>query len=123
MMELIPDLPDHVVGVKATGHITAEDYEQVLIPAVEEKLKTNKKINFIYHVDENFERFAPGAMWSDAKTGFAHLADWNRVAAVTDVEWLRKMIAAFGFFWSGHIRVFRNTEYDQALEWVSEPIE
>ena len=123
MMELIPDLPDHVVGVKATGRVTAEDYEQVLVPAIEEKLRDHEKINLIYRVDEHFESFSPGAMWDDAKTGLSHLAAWNRVAGVTDLDWLRKVLEAFGFFWRGHIRVFPNAEYDQALAWVSEPIE
>ena len=35
MLSLIEDLPAGVVGIEAGGKVTAEDYEQVLIPAVE----------------------------------------------------------------------------------------
>ena len=123
MMELIPNLPDHVVGVKATGRITADDYEQVLIPALEEKLRDHKKINLLYWIDEGFESFAPGAMWDDAKAGLGHLGAWGRVACVADVEWIRKAVGAFGFFWRGHIRIFTNGELKKARAWVCEPIE
>ena len=49
MIERIPDLPDHVLGFSAKGKVTAEDYEKVLIPAVEKELKENKKIRFLYN--------------------------------------------------------------------------
>ena len=42
MLKLIEDLPVNVLGVTAEGKITGEDYEKVLIPALEEKLKVYK---------------------------------------------------------------------------------
>ena len=35
MLTLIEDLPQDVVGVEAHGKVTAEDYERVLVPAVD----------------------------------------------------------------------------------------
>jgi hypothetical protein len=35
MLTLIADLPKDVVGVEAHGKVTADDYERVLIPAVD----------------------------------------------------------------------------------------
>ena len=32
MFETIDRLPDHVVGIKVTGKITADDYQQILTP-------------------------------------------------------------------------------------------
>jgi len=123
MMELIPNLPDHVVGVKATGRVTAADYEQVLIPAIEETLRSHKKVNCLYQIDEAFEGFDAGAVWDDTKTGLAHLFSWGRVACVTDVEWIRKAAKAFGFFWHGHVRVFSNNEFEEAVDWIKENLE
>ena len=39
MIELIPDLPENVLGFSAKGEVTVEDYETVLIPAVEARIK------------------------------------------------------------------------------------
>jgi hypothetical protein len=35
VLRLIEDLPEGIVGVEARGTVTAEDYERVLVPAVE----------------------------------------------------------------------------------------
>ena len=43
MLEPITGLPDNALGFTAVGDVTAEDYETILIPAVEEKLKTEEK--------------------------------------------------------------------------------
>ena len=43
MLKIMNDLPANVLGVSAEGKITGADYETILIPAVEEKLKANKK--------------------------------------------------------------------------------
>jgi len=120
MMELLPNLPDHVLGIKATGRVTAADYEQVLIPAIEEKLHHQKKVHCLYQIDENFEGFETGALWDDAKTGLTHLFSWGRIACVTDVDWIRKTAKAFGFLWHGHIRVFTNAELEMAIDWIKE---
>ena len=34
MMKLLAHLPDHIVGVSASGQIDAKDYETVLIPGI-----------------------------------------------------------------------------------------
>ncbi len=37
MLKVLTDLPDHILAVSAVGKITADDYEKVLMPMVEEK--------------------------------------------------------------------------------------
>ena len=69
MMKLIPDLPANVVGLIASGHVTADDYERVAIPAVEAALKAHPRIRMLYQVPADFDGFAPGAVWDDVKTG------------------------------------------------------
>ena len=54
MIEVIPDLPDHVIGIAAKGKVTGADYESVIIPLVEERLKTHPKINLLYHIGSEF---------------------------------------------------------------------
>ncbi len=114
------DLPDNVLGLRATGKVTGADYESTLIPAVEAKLKDHRKIRLVYNLAEGFENFDAAAMWQDAKVGLGHLTNWERIAVVTDVEWCRKMTKAFGFLMPGHVKVFSNDELGAAVEWASE---
>ena len=39
MLHILKDFPDNVVAAKASGQVTGKDYENVMIPAVEEALK------------------------------------------------------------------------------------
>lgn len=120
MVEPIPNLPDNVLGFKAIGRVTSEDYETVLIPAVETKLAENEKVRLLYYLGEDFEGFEAGAMWDDAKVGMRHFTAWERIAMVTDIEWIRVSLKIFGFVMPGQVRVFNNEELPSAIQWLSE---
>ena len=57
--------PENVLGVSGEGKITGTDYETVLMPAIEEKFKTNKKIRMIYLLGSKFSGFDFTAMLGD----------------------------------------------------------
>lgn len=119
MIERLTGLPDYVIGFSAHGKVTAEDYAQHIVPAVEQALQKHEKVRLLYHLGEGFDGFEAGALWEDAKVGLSHLAAWERIALVTDVDWLRTATKAFGFAMPGEVRVFANTEMGSALDWLS----
>ncbi len=120
MIKKIPDLPDNALGFTAKGTVTANDYESIIIPAVEELFSRQGKIRFLYHLGEEFTRFEAGAMWDDTKLGMKHFTGWERMAVVSDIEWIRTAIKIFGFGIPGHVRVFHNSELAEAIQWISE---
>ena len=73
MLKILEGLPNNVLGVSGEGKITGKDYETVLIPAIAEKLKANKKLRMLYHLGINFTGFDLSAMLDDAKMGMKHL--------------------------------------------------
>jgi hypothetical protein len=90
MVEKMEGLPDRVIGYSAKGTVTRGDYEQVIIPAIEEAFTKFREVRFLYCLGEDFSGFETAAMWEDAKIGLKHLGFWDRVAVVTDVEWIRR---------------------------------
>jgi len=118
-MDPISGLPDNVLGFTARGKVTAEDYEKVVIPAVEKKLVKHSKLRLIYHMGEEFEGYEAGAMWDDAKVDIGHFMSWEKIAIVTDIEWIRVMGRVFGFTIVRQVRLFHNKELQDAVEWVS----
>jgi len=74
MIEQIPNLPAGTLGFRATGTVTAADYESVLVPDIEAAFAVNRKLRLLYHVAPGFESFQAGAMWDDAKLGFRHFS-------------------------------------------------
>ena len=120
MLKLIEGLPVNVLGVTAEGKITGEDYENVLIPLIEEKLKANKTINMLYHLGNTFDGFSLGAMLDDAKIGIKHLSVWDKIAIVSDHEMINAMIRFFGHLIPCELRIFKNAEIEDARKWIIE---
>jgi len=125
MLELIEGLPENALGFTAKGNVSAKDYETVLIPAVQEKLKHHDKVRLLYHLGDEFEKFELGAMWDDAKVGLAHITEWEKIAIVTDVNWIQQAGKIFGFAIetmsvTGDVKIFHNSELKDAIKWISE---
>jgi hypothetical protein len=120
MIELLPDLPDHVVGIVASGQVTASDYETVLVPAIEAKLAGHGKLRILYQLGPAFTGFTVGAMWDDLKLGVAHLKAWEKVAVVTDVDWIANATRLFGFAMPCPVKAFSNEKIAEAALWVDE---
>jgi hypothetical protein len=119
MLEPIPDLPGNVAGFTARGKVTGEDYEKVLIPIIEEKLEDHSKIRLLYHLDEGVTGMDAAAMWDDAKVGIKHLSSWEKIAIVTDIDWIRNAVRLFGFAMPGPVKTFRNRDLPKAVDWIT----
>lgn len=121
MIEQMQGLPAGTLGFRAIGQVTADDYARIIVPDVEAAFALNRKLRLLYHIGPEFTGFDPGAMWDDAKLGMRHLSGWDRVALVTDVQWLRMTATAMGFAIPAEFRLFGNAELAQAIGWISEP--
>ncbi len=113
------DLPPHVVGFRATGKVTKEDYEKVLMPSVDFQSKTFKKINFILWLDTDVSNYTFGAWVDDALVGWKHLTHWNRVAIVSNRDIIKKITDIFGHLVPGEYKGFKTTELEEAKNWVA----
>jgi SpoIIAA-like len=118
MIELLQGFPEGVVAVAAKGRVTRKDYDDVLIPAVEAAFKGREKVRCYYELGTGFSGMDAGAMWEDFRVGIGHLAGWERIAVVTDVEWIRLAIGAFRFLVPGEIRVFPVADAAEARRWI-----
>lgn len=118
MVEPIPNLPDNVLGYTAKGRVTARDYTEVIMPAVEALFARHGTVRFLYHLGTEFSGFEAGAMWDDLKLGVQHLGDWERMALVSDVEWVRAAVRFFSLVTSDRIRLFHNRELAEAMRWI-----
>ncbi len=119
MLKIMNNLPDNVLGITAEGKITGKDYETLLIPALEEKLKVNKKIRMIYQLGNDFTGFDLGAMLDDAKMGLKHISAWDRIALVSDHEMINSFAKFFGYLMTCELRIFKNAELEEAKIWIA----
>ena len=120
MIEVLPDFPDSVIGLRCTDHVTRQDYEAVLIPTLNTAFKEQKTLRAYCEI-VGFSGMSPGALWDDVKVGMEHLADWERVAIVTDTDWISHTTKLFAFLFPGEVRVFSLSDAEKAREWIVGP--
>lgn len=119
MIITIPETPDNIVALKATGEITKEDYENVVLPQIEAKLNQFGELNCVVYLDTDLSNFTLGAWFQDALLGLKNLTNWNRVAVVTDTLSIRNTIAAFSVVMPGEYETFPVEDLANAIYWCA----
>jgi hypothetical protein len=118
MIEQLSGFPGNVVACVCKGRVTKADYDTVLVPAVAEALRTHDKIRLYYETAGDFFGIDAAAAWEDFKVGMEHLTRWERVAVVSDVEWIRQAVRLFGFLIPGPTKLFARSDAAQARDWI-----
>lgn len=121
MIEILTDMPAGVLGFRASGKVTAEDYQDVLAPAVEGALLNYPKLRLYYDIAPDFESYEFAAMWEDAKIGLRHLTAWRRIAVVCDLNWLKLTMRGFGWLVPCPFRIYPRERMAEARDWISDP--
>jgi hypothetical protein len=117
MMQELTDLAAGVIGFEASGKLRAEDYRDVLLPAIE-RAAASGDLRIVI-VIRDFDGLTPGALWQDLKMGIEHMRGWKRIALVTDIEWMIHMTSMFGWMTPGEVKHFPLAELEAATSWAA----
>jgi hypothetical protein len=115
MIQIIEGLPDNVVGILAKGRVTNADCDKILKPTMENSLKRHDKVRLYYEIGCRF----PGAAWEDLRLDIDHLPQWERVAVITDVAWIRHTVNALRFVLGSEVRVYTTSQAPEGLAWIT----
>jgi len=119
MIQIIENAPQHVVAFRASGEVTKEDYERVVVPEVDRLVTNTNELNFLLQLDTDLANFTAGAWMQDALVGLKNITKWHRAAIVTDSERIISVTNAFSYLVPGEFKGFTKAEYDEAVTWVS----
>lgn len=119
MIEPLDDMPAGTLGFRAVGTVEPDDYKTVLTPAVESTIAEHHKVNLVYVIGDDFDRYSLGAMWQDTLLGFHKPSVWGRIAFVTNHDWLAHAGAIFAPITPGELKVFPLERQDEAVAWVA----
>ncbi|MBW8183902.1 MULTISPECIES: STAS/SEC14 domain-containing protein [Shewanella] len=120
MLELLNGFDHDTVAIRATGVVTGKDYDQQLMPVIEDKLKDHASIKLWYEFDDKFEGVTVGTLWDDAKIGLFHLNDFYRVAIITDSQLVAGMANTLAYMIPCPVKVFARSEASEATHWMKE---
>jgi hypothetical protein len=121
MIERFDDMPAGTIGFRASGHVTRDEYRDVLLPPMRAAAEAGE-VRMLFAVGPGFEEFEPGALVEDTKAGvtlgIGHPHAWKRTALVTDVEWIQKTVHMFTWLVPGEIMVRGLDGLEEAKAWV-----
>jgi SpoIIAA-like len=123
VIEPVTDLPPGALGFRASGKITSDEYREMMEP-IYAALERGEKLNIYFELADDFEGLDFGALLQDVKAagsiGLKHRSSWERMALVTDKDWVRHGASAFGWLAPGELRLFEPSERDEAHAWLRE---
>jgi hypothetical protein len=120
MIEQLHDLPDGVIGFRAIDTVAASDYENVVDPAIDATIADGRKVNLVFVLGEEFERYSLGAMWQDALLEGKPERSWGRIALVTDHAIIGEIIHGIAFLFPCDLKIFAVDAQADAVQWASE---
>jgi hypothetical protein len=121
MIEVLPDMPEGVTGIRVWGRLRGDELREVE-PAIERLLKTGE-IRIVEIIASDYEGFGPGGLIEDLKLGFGtvlpHHSAFKRIAIVSDKEWVVHTLHALAWMIPGELAVFGLDEVERAKEWAA----
>ncbi len=121
MIELLPDMPDGVTGVRVSGRLGGKELREFK-PAMEERLK-NGEIRVVEVIAPDYEGFGPGGFVEDLKLGLGtvlpHHSAFKRIAVVSDKDWVAHVLHALAWMIPGDLAVFGLDELESAKKWAA----
>jgi hypothetical protein len=124
MVTQMEGLPGGVLGFRLTGKLDRDEYVETLMRPIYSALERGEELRILIELPEDFHGLDTGALWEDLKAagsvGLKHRSAWERLAVVTDKDWVRHGVSVFGWMSPGELRVFGPGELGQARAWVAE---
>jgi len=119
MFQIMPESQGKILGLRATGKLTDQDYQEVLIPRLEALIKNHGKVRLLCFMDEEFAGVEAGAMWDDAKFYLPRRNDFEKVAIVGGPKWIELIMKLFAPLMKGEHQTFSAGQLSKAWEWIS----
>ncbi len=123
MLKRIYDMPVGTLGFEAVGEVEDDDVENVLQPALSRWVAEHGKIRLLYLLGARLKDFEGDAVSENAKFVARHPTAFERVAVVSDEDWLRPAIRALSLLLPGEAKGFPVHELAAAKIWLAEGLD
>src|ERR1700757_3869220 len=121
MIEVLPDMPEGVTGIRVSGRVTGDALREFK-STMEQLLKTGE-IRIVEVIAPDYEGFGPGGLVEGLKLGFGALFQhhwaFKRIAVVSDKDWVARTLHAVGWMVPGELDIFGLDELERAKEWAA----
>lgn len=119
MLRPLADMPAGTIGFEAVGQVEDDDFEHVVEPVLRHEIARGEKIRLLYLLGPA-GRVEGEAMSADTGFRARHATSFDRVAVVSDEDWIRPALRGLSFLLPGRARGFPVRDLAAAKAWLAE---
>jgi hypothetical protein len=119
MLHRMSDMPTGTIGFEARGEVEDDDWEDVVEPVLRTEIADGRKLRLLYLLGRESREVEGDAMSADAGFRARHAGSFERVAVVSDEDWMRPALGALSFLLPGKAKGFRVREIRDAKDWLT----
>ena len=121
MLRRMSDMPAGTVGFEAIGEVEDDDWERAVEPVLRSEIAAGHKLRLLYLLGLKASAVEGDAFKADSGFRARHASSFERVAVVSDEDWIRPALRALSFLLPGKAKGFRIHELAEAKTWLAEP--
>src|SRR3954463_4086648 len=106
MLRQISDMPLGTHGFEAVGEVDDDDWERSVEPVLRREIAEGRRIRLLYVLGPEARDLEGDAVRSDTGFRARHATSFDRVALVTDEDWMRPAVRALSFMLPGKAKAF-----------------
>jgi hypothetical protein len=119
MLRRIREMPAGTFGFEAVGEVEDDDWEDTVEPVLRQEIADGRKLRLLYLLGPESREVEGDAMGADAEFRARHASSFERVAVVSDEDWMRPALRALSFLLPGKAKGFPVHELDAAKAWLA----
>ena len=123
MLRQMDDMPAGTIGFEAIGEVEDDDWEDVVEPVLRREIAAGGKLRLLYLLGPEARDVEGDAMKADTGFRARHAKSFERVAVVTDENWVKPALRALSFLMPGSARAFPVHDLAAAKAWLAEGVE
>ena len=120
MLKQMSDMPVGTVGFTAIGKVEDDDFEHAVEPVLRAEIAAGRKIRLLYLLSPEMREYEGDTLAEEMKFAARHPTQYERVAVVSDEDWMRPALSALSFLLPGHAKGFRVRELAEAKAWLAD---
>src|SRR5436305_5377844 len=120
MLRQMNDMPAGTIGFEAVGEVEDDDWEKAVEPVLRREMADGEKVRLLYLLGPEAREVEGDAMRADTGFRARHATSFERVAVVSDEDWMRPALGALSFLVPGKAKGFPVHELSAAKAWLAE---
>jgi hypothetical protein len=114
------EMPAGTIGFEAVGEVEDDDWEETVEPELRRAISDGQKIRLLYLIGPEVREVESDAVTADTSFRARHATSFERVAVVSDEDWIRPALRGLSFLLPGKAKGFPVRDLEAAKAWLSE---